>query len=225
MNIYHSTKVMPYVYVAINLITNEFYHGVRWANKVPSTEDIGVIYKTSSRLVKPIVDQFMFIVLAEFLTVEAAGDFEQHLIKVNWDNPLQLNKNLGGIQYKQVGARSAEHIRKLNESRKKNNKRRTWTWSAERRSRAKLDPALQDRMTQLANRKRGVARPESTKMKISLARTGTTQSATCKQAISDGCKGKSKSSKGVPKPKTVCRIYDKAEMNISSYWSWVKRSI
>jgi hypothetical protein len=49
MNIYTSEKVLPYVYRLDNTITGEFYIGYRAANKVPSEQDLGLKYFTSTQ--------------------------------------------------------------------------------------------------------------------------------------------------------------------------------
>ena len=93
-NIYLSTKVAPYVYICTHKDTNEFYIGYREYNIAldrTSTEDLP-LYKTSSKKVNPIFDQFTWQIVAEFNTGDNAYEFEQQLIKEHWDNPLLLNK-------------------------------------------------------------------------------------------------------------------------------------
>jgi hypothetical protein len=92
MNIYVSTKTLPYVYILTHKETGQFYIGARWANKVPSSIDLGVNYFTSSKYVKPIFDQFECEIVAEFFFKEEAYKFEQQMIYENWSNPLKLNK-------------------------------------------------------------------------------------------------------------------------------------
>ena len=91
MIIYTSEKVSPYTYKVENPLTGEFYIGYRSANKIPSHLDLP-IYKTSSKIVKPVFDKFTWVILAEFANGEDAYDFEQQMIYEEWGNPLILNK-------------------------------------------------------------------------------------------------------------------------------------
>ena|ERR1035437_2682296 len=90
MNIYHSTKVLPYVYLCTHKETGEFYYGSRCANRTPSNVDLP-LYRTSSRRVNPIFTEFNYFIIAEFFDKDSAYDFEQQLIHENWNNPLILN--------------------------------------------------------------------------------------------------------------------------------------
>lgn len=91
MTIYTSSRVAPYVYQCTNRITGEFYIGYRCANNKPSHIDFP-LYKTSSKEVKPVFDQFDWSIIAEFFDKDSAYDFEQKLIDENWGNPLLLNR-------------------------------------------------------------------------------------------------------------------------------------
>ncbi len=93
-----SEKILPYVYICVNKNNNEFYIGYRSGNKLPSHEDLPK-YKTSSKLVKPIFDEFNWYIIAEFFDGNDAFIFEQDLIKENIHNPLNLNRNIGGQCY------------------------------------------------------------------------------------------------------------------------------
>lgn len=88
---------MPYVYYGKHKTTDHFYIGVRSSapnrrKNLPSHLDI-LRYKTSSKTVKPIFEQFDWVILAEFFDVEAAYEFESALINESWGNPLLLNKH------------------------------------------------------------------------------------------------------------------------------------
>ena len=101
---YHSTKVRPYVYCCTHKVTGNYYIGYRERNVIlgiPSTVDL-MLYKTSSKIVKPLFDEYESIVLAEFNTGDDAYDFEQRLIFENWNDPLLINKNcqVGGKRFK-----------------------------------------------------------------------------------------------------------------------------
>lgn len=94
MDIYASTKTLPYVYKCSHRETGQFYYGVRWANKTPSTRDLGTHYFTSSRYVKANFDKFTFIILAEFFDSCAAKQHEKLLIEQFIDDPLCLNQKV-----------------------------------------------------------------------------------------------------------------------------------
>lgn len=97
MIIYSSTKVLPYVYQLVHKETGQFYIGLRFANIVPSSEDLGINYFTSSNHVKKLkFENFNFYIIAEFFKKEDAILFENELIKENWKNPLILNKAMAG---------------------------------------------------------------------------------------------------------------------------------
>ena len=122
MTIYTSEKVMPYVYMGIHRKTGEFYIGSRTSTKqtLPSHIDI-YHYRTSSKKVKPIFDEFDWHIVAEFLEPGAAYTFEQELIYDNWDSPLKLNERHthGGGAWCVTGKeRSAEYRQKLANNRK-----------------------------------------------------------------------------------------------------------
>lgn len=98
--IYASTKVLPYVYKLIHKETGQFYFGVRHANKVPSSEDLGIKYFSSSKYVKTIgFENFNYEILAEFFRKEDALEFESTLINTSWRQINSLNKNVGGKKF------------------------------------------------------------------------------------------------------------------------------
>jgi len=81
MNIYSSTKALPYVYVCQEKNSPYFYIGYRYSNHLPSTEDFGKHYFTSNSYVKENFDNFDCTIIAEFFTKRDALDFESQLIK------------------------------------------------------------------------------------------------------------------------------------------------
>jgi hypothetical protein len=94
MNIYHSTRSVPYVYICTHKTTYEFYIGYREKNVSlhrPSNIDLP-IYRTSSQYVKYRFEEFNWVIIAEFLDGSSAYDFEQLLIQENWENPLLVNQ-------------------------------------------------------------------------------------------------------------------------------------
>lgn len=86
MNIY------PYVYRGTHRTTGEFYIGLRYANKVRPEADLGSVYKTSSKIVQPIFNEFEWVVLAEFFSIDAAREFEVLEIKNHINDELCLNQ-------------------------------------------------------------------------------------------------------------------------------------
>jgi len=92
MTIYTSEKVMPYVYMCIHKQTGQFYIGSRYTKtqRLPSHLDFPQ-YRTSSKRVKPIFDEFDWFIVAEFFDKAAAYETEQQLIYENWNNPNLLN--------------------------------------------------------------------------------------------------------------------------------------
>jgi hypothetical protein len=93
MNIYHSQKPMPYVYMCVHKETGKFYIGYREHNVklgMSSDQDFPK-YKTSSKIIKPFFDEYNWHV-AEFFDGTDAYNYEQQLIFENWSNPLLLNR-------------------------------------------------------------------------------------------------------------------------------------
>lgn len=86
------SKILPYVYRLTKPSTGEFYIGSRCKNKCPPEEDLGKIYFTSSKYVRPIFSEFEIEILAVFFEPKWAYIYEQQLIFENWDNKLKLNR-------------------------------------------------------------------------------------------------------------------------------------
>lgn len=88
--------ILPYVYMLTNSETSEFYIGYRYKNVklgLKPEEDIGKVYFTSSKYVRPCFSKFKVLILAEFFSSDDAYDFEQTLIEENIKNPLCLNRH------------------------------------------------------------------------------------------------------------------------------------
>ena len=85
-------KTLPYVYICSHRESGQFYIGYREGNKLPSSQDLP-LYKTSSKHVNPIFDQYSWEIIAEFFDGTDAYNFEQSLIYENWGNPLLINKS------------------------------------------------------------------------------------------------------------------------------------
>src|ERR1035437_3658414 len=69
----------------------QFYIGYREINEVPSDQDLGFFYWTSSKKVEPIFFEFNIQILAEFFDGDSAWYQEQRIIEANIKNPLCLN--------------------------------------------------------------------------------------------------------------------------------------
>jgi len=113
-------KVYPYVYMVVNKFTNEFYIGYREGNKLPASQDI-LLYKTSSKKVRPNFHNFTPFIIAEFFTATARDDaywFEQELIENHIKDPLCLNeyfinKSQGRKKFKsKIGKKCKDETRK-----------------------------------------------------------------------------------------------------------------
>ncbi len=93
-NIYTSTKVLPYVYIGIHRETGQFYIGSRTTKKLklPPEQDLQK-YRTSSKVVKPIFDEFDWYIVAMFFDPINCHMFEQELIYDNFKSPIILNKS------------------------------------------------------------------------------------------------------------------------------------
>lgn len=122
MNIYQSTKVLPYVYICTHKQTNRFYIGYREANTTPSTTDLPK-YKTSSKIIKNNFDEYNWEIIAEFFNGSDAYDYEQALIFEHWLSPNLLNQQCqyGKARWKNNlrGKKlSAEHRKKLSTAKK-----------------------------------------------------------------------------------------------------------
>lgn len=115
-----SIRVLPYVYRLTHKDNGQFYIGYRSANKLRSEIDIE-IYQTSSDKIKLIgFDNFNWEILAEFYDGDHAYDFEQDLIRLNFDNPLCLNDNFvlnnNGVRFKTPKSLSKETKEKISKS-------------------------------------------------------------------------------------------------------------
>lgn len=85
-------NVKPYVYKLTHRETGEFYFGYRRANKVPALDDLGKLYFTSSKFVRPNFKMFNIEILFEFTNADEAFWKEQELIAENAKHPLILNR-------------------------------------------------------------------------------------------------------------------------------------
>jgi hypothetical protein len=77
---------MCYTYLIKCTINNKFYYGVRWGNKVPSSEDLWIKYFTSSKVIKNLINQygkdvFLFKVRKVFTTKQEAIAWEETVLR------------------------------------------------------------------------------------------------------------------------------------------------
>lgn len=110
MTIYQSEKALPYVYMGIHKETGQFYIGSRTSKKIklPPEQDL-IKYRTSSKIVKPIFDQFDWYIIAMFFDPIDCYNFEQELIHNNLDNSLLINMSCY-YEYKSFFSRSGQIV-------------------------------------------------------------------------------------------------------------------
>jgi hypothetical protein len=72
---------MPYVYMCTHKDTGEFYIGSRTSRKQVTPSDVDFpLYQTSSKRVKPIFDQFDWMIIAEFFDRKDAYDYDSRAL-------------------------------------------------------------------------------------------------------------------------------------------------
>lgn len=156
-------KAKPYVYKGEHKVSREIYIGYREKNTDSGIDDL-VKYRTSSKKVNPIFDEFEWIVVAEFDNGNDAYDYEQKLIYEQWNNPLLLNKN---CHYRQKRFKSTIGRFHSDETKQKISDAHTGK---------KRKKFTKDTLKKMSLAQSGRALSDSTKDKIRKARTGTTQS-------------------------------------------------
>ena len=217
MSIYKSTKVVPYVYKLTNRTSNEFYIGFRKANKVPSSEDLGVFYFTSSGTVKESFDQFEICILAEFFDPVSAYEFEQGLIRQHFNDPLCLNKAYSSPHlYVGFGPFSEEHKKNISKGRKK---------SPICRESSKCNLPKDNNGEN--NGMFGRVRSKEEKAKMILTRS----KRSAEQNLKSFSRQKSLDEKAKLSnialsrlPIKVCRLDDRKEMDLGNFMRWLKTS-
>lgn len=156
-------KARPYVYKGKHNITNEFYIGYREKNTECGLDDLAK-YRTSSKNVNPVFNEFNWEIIAEFENGDEAYDYEQQLIYENWGDPLLLNKNChhGQKRFKSKKGRihSEETKKKIGDAHF-GKQRKEFT---------------QETLKRMSLAQSGKKLSETTKEKIRVARTGSTQS-------------------------------------------------
>jgi hypothetical protein len=231
MSIYASEKSLSYVYICTNKHTKQFYIGYREGNvkkNLPSHIDFPQ-YKTSSTTVKNNFSNYDWIILAEFFYPNDAYLFEQELIRENWDNPLILNKNISGKIRRNNKNRVA--VRKPD-----GNIIQCSTFDPKYLSGEYVFYAKGIKRTNEFKEKQSIANSGKVNMRTELGtiirvelndpriltgelthmNSGSKRTKETRQKQSDANKK--------PKPKTVCRIFDKKEMAMANYTQWLNCS-
>lgn len=119
----------PYVYKLTNTVTGQFYYGYRTANKLKADLDIGIEYKTSSKVIKDIgFSQFSYEIISECynedrdIASSEAYWIEQDLIRINFEDLLCLNRNYvdrlsGNKAFRRTGKHTELTKNKMSKSR------------------------------------------------------------------------------------------------------------
>lgn len=106
-----SQKALPYVYMCVESATGFIYIGYRFANVMPSTEDLGKHYFTSNNYVKENFEKFEITILAEFFDKVSARNFESEKIKeLHGDSLINLWKYKNMAQYKKIEVDNTEKV-------------------------------------------------------------------------------------------------------------------
>lgn len=169
-----SSKVMPYVYMCIHKTTNQFYIGSRASKsqKLPSHLDFPK-YQTSSKYVKPIFEEFYWFIVAEFFNSIDAYDFEQELIKENFDNKLIINCHyyLNKKRFTRINTKHSDETKnKMSKSRigKKHTEESKLLMSIKQKGKIKTEEARRN----MSIAQTGKIRSEEYKLKKSIATSG-----------------------------------------------------
>lgn len=80
--------------MCVHKTTGQFYIGYREKNVyLNRTSDVDLpLYRTSSKYINPMFEEYDWHIVAEFVNGVSAYDFEQELIKEYWNNELLLNR-------------------------------------------------------------------------------------------------------------------------------------
>ena len=191
---------MPYVYKLTHKETNEFYIGVRYGNSYPAHLDLGIRYKSSSKVVKPRFNEFNYEILAEFDDKESAIDFEQKLIEDHWGDPLILNKAIQVTKTFRCKGHSEETKKKMSESKKgkpPNNKGKQLSEETKRKISEKASLYRHSEESKEKIRQKAIGNKRGLGNK---SRTGQTQSAEERLKKSEALKGEKNPNYGKPLP-------------------------
>jgi hypothetical protein len=109
--------ILPYVYKLTHKETNHYYIGYRCKNVAigkKSEDDMGNTYFTSSKLINSNnINDYNIEIIAEFYKSDDAYDFEQDLIRENWEDDLLINDH---YHHEFAGRwKNSEHTRETRE--------------------------------------------------------------------------------------------------------------
>jgi hypothetical protein len=187
MFIYKSSRVMPYVYQLTHKITGHYYIGYREANKDPSTQDLGTKYFTSSKITKQNFKEYDLTIIAEFYSGKDAHKFEDELIRLHINNPLNINQHITGMWSTAGIARSEKAKSKAANSNR--GKKRT------KETRQRISDSLKIAMNRsevkdkISKSNTGRKATSETKIKLSKAHKGKIISEATKIKLSKALKG------------------------------------
>lgn len=230
---------LSYVYRLDNPITGEFYIGFRKANKAPASQDLGIKYFTSSRLVKSRFHEFVYTIIQEFVNPIEAYDLEQLLIHQEFKNPLILNRVCHHEKQRfiqSMSPRSEEHKAKISASLKgKKQQKISTALSGKKQPNISIAKKGKKRKTfsekhksNMSEAKKGKSLSEDHKAKISYANKGKPAYNKGKPRSIEANEKQSVSAKGIPKPKSAFlsiidtrKTYNK--QNLSRYYPEFKQ--
>ena len=204
---------LPYCYKITHKTTGQFYIGSRCNKQAKHySEDFGIKYFTSSKLVKELgFENFKIDWIEEFEDPDHAYDWEQMMIYVNLKDPLCLNKScyFGKKKWSTAGIKriNAWNIgRKLSQETKDKisigNKCKIFS----KESKLKMSESQKNRSKEINNKiaetLRGQKLSQETKDKISLSNKGRKLSLETRNKMS-------KSRKGKTLKKSICKYCER----------------
>jgi hypothetical protein len=220
-------KIYPYVYKCTHKITGQFYLGYREANvSLARTAEVDMpLYKTSSKKIHDKFHEYHWEIIAVMFTGEYAYELEQLLIREEWDNPLCINGNISGKFRRDnngmvVVKDSNQNIFRVSVNHPKylSGEYEYYAKGIQRTDEFKRKQSVNNKGKVNMKNVDGkiikvlVTDPRIESGELTPMNLGSTRTKDTKQKQSTVAKG--------PKPKLVCRIYDKKEMDIANYTRW-----
>ena len=204
----------------------QFYIGYREINEVPSDQDLGFFYWTSSKVVEPIFFEFDIQILAEFFDGDSAYDFENRTIEAHIKNPLCLNGHYTKEGKKRWNTSGMIHS---NETKLKmsitHKLRRGYKMSDLAKSKlsiARIGLRMsEESKAKLSESKKGFIHSIESKIKMSLSKSGENCSIETRAKLSNAKQGENN-----PKAKDwiILNEIDNSIFKIKSLYSWCKLS-
>ena len=177
---------LSYVYRLDHPSTGEFYFGLRTANKLPASQDLGFEYFTSSKYVKPRFDEFNHTIIQEFVDPLEAYDLEQFLIYQELKNPLLLNRRCHYGKEQRFTFSDKKHSR---ESKDKISASGTGKKRSQETKRKMRKPKSDEHKKNISLGSKGLTKSDEHKKNLSLAATGRILSEETKHKMSNTRKG------------------------------------